>query len=394
MSEERNNNIQTNFITNYNTNGQPIDLPISLNQMDLKMKVPFDQKIMEPVWEYLSAEDKFNCTLVCKSFNNIISGMNCFRLIVDDLEEQFIYGIARDNIFSRFYKKVTFKNFNFIESYYSNSYYMVIDFRHVVTELKFINCRFTLKTFCNILEKFSLVESLELRISIIGDLKFNISNIKHSDLSQLTDLKIELFGDYENIFFMFFNSSNIQSLSINRVCLSSEDLDIFLNHHKSSLRSLTLKNCTFCFNNKSDGSSSFDSLHALKELHLIDNNSDALRILETKCIDWLSDLEVFYNFWHYEKEIVDEFFKNYLWKKEIYDVQLSKYGFPNEPSVTITKCPYPENIKTSIYHLHHCDFKYSYKNNEWETTLLTKPNKDEEEYIGRFSGLSIQVRGD
>lgn len=43
---------------------------------------PNDHKIMKFIWKYLPTEEKLNCTVVCKRFNQIISEMDCFRLVV------------------------------------------------------------------------------------------------------------------------------------------------------------------------------------------------------------------------------------------------------------------------------------------------------------------------
>lgn len=393
------NNNQTTFNINYNTNGEPTnqeiptDLPITPDQKDVKKKViTFNQKIMESIWTFLNTNDKFNCTLVCKTFNKFISDMNYFRLIIDKSQEHdyTVFGFRHDKL-TRSYKKVTFENFIFLAptADYTNAYNTVSHLSRVANDVRFITCYFSLIKLYTILQQFSMLESLELNINI-KDENFDLTNLI-TNLPKMTQLKIQLFGFNDYKFFEIFPLSNIQSLSFNKINLSSKRLDIYLTQHKSSLRSLTLKNCLFSLQSV-DFLSSFDSLHELKELYLIDNSFGALEILNTECIDWLSDLEFFYDSFHYNKSIVNEFFKNYLWKKEIYDLQLSEYGFPKGPIVTNTKCKFPENIKTTFYHLHHCDFKYSYKNNEWESIPVTKPNIDIPRDVGRFSCLSIQVR--
>lgn len=66
---------------------------------------PNDQNIMEHIWNYLNFEDKLNFTLVCKSFNNFVSDMNCFCLVLNcPSKVQIIPKISRN------YQKVSVQN--------------------------------------------------------------------------------------------------------------------------------------------------------------------------------------------------------------------------------------------------------------------------------------------
>ena len=107
-------------------------------------------------------------------------------------------------------------------------------------------------------------------------------------------------------------------------------------------------------------------------------------ILDTKCIHWLTDFEVFYLC--YEKQIIYSFIAKYFLSKGVDELQLSEYEASKEPI---------RSSNSKLYHIHHCSLKNStYCHNSCVSLPLTKLDPNWIKDINLSSSLSIRVRED
>lgn len=117
------------------------------------------EETLEFVWKYLSINDKFNCTLICKRFNSFISKMDYFSLRLSlktrSIDEKHIPTLSRN------YKTVFIENYEF----YSLK-------PRMINMLKFLSGSLTSLTvhrsntnpmiLCSMLNELPLLESLTL----------------------------------------------------------------------------------------------------------------------------------------------------------------------------------------------------------------------------------------
>ncbi|CAO1397458.1 unnamed protein product [Diamesa hyperborea] len=175
---------------NVNTNDSSrVDQKI-VDQTTIYLEViPNDQKIMELIWSYLTIDDKFNCTLVCKRFNNIISEMECFRLIVN--LPSMVRVIPR---LSRSYKTVIFQRYQCTDLK-PLMRQMLEHLSHSVIDVRFYGCKFNLMTLCDFLRELPLLESLviDMTLTMNKDVELSVEDIPK--LLKLKDFKIKVNAD-------------------------------------------------------------------------------------------------------------------------------------------------------------------------------------------------------
>lgn len=286
--------------------------------------IPNDQIIMKLIWTYLNIEDKINCTLVCKRFNNIISDMNCFRLSVD-LSSKFLVfpRLSRD------YETVIFKNYE-CKNLKEPKKKMLKQLNRCVEKTIFSDCKFDMMALNGFLSELSMLKSLELNMLLTIDDNIEIDFDDLPQLFQLEDLTINVNGDKtEEILNMFSCASNIQSL-----CLSLFNANIkhnvlyYMKRYKKMLKSLSF---TRCIVDKAENLlnlntlhldsikilqpkhyRSFDDLQNLRVLHLSKVDIDLLKILDTNCISCLTELKVDYS--HFQRDLVNHLFAKYMYK--------------------------------------------------------------------------------
>lgn len=238
---------------------------------------PNDNKVLELIWKYLSIVDKFNCTLVCKRFNYLVSEMNCFHL-VPNLSSKF-------RVFprlSRKYKKVTIYGYQ-CNRLQEPMHRMLEHLSHSVINLKLEFCIFNLITLSEIVGKLPLLESLEMKI--ILTLKEDIE-LFWEDIPKplhLQFLKIYVNGDLlEELLNMLGAASNVQTLSLSDATIETK---VFrrVKQFQRSLRSLSFTRCiidetgllsslnTLHFNSiQNIQLNDYSCLQNLRVLHLID----------------------------------------------------------------------------------------------------------------------------
>lgn len=322
------------------------------NKKELYLEVfPNDQLIIKLIWKYLKTVDKFNCTLVCKRFNNIISGIHSFRLIVDLPPSSMVKVIP---IISRNYKKVLVKN------YQSNKmkapmYKMLEHLGSSLVDLCFQKCQFDLLTVCKLLGELPLLKYLELRFSCKMENNVELSIEDLPKLLKLQTLKLSMNYENMNDTLAIFGCSKIQSLTILHANINMKELKDVFKQHKDSLKYLAINYCTFFidpmysqFKFGPTDFSCFDCLHKLSQLTLL-NNSSTLNILKTKCINWLQDLEIFYDY--YQEPQINSFLLNFFLLKQVDKQGLSKYVPSKGPIRTKTICPLTETIITTYFHV-------------------------------------------
>ena len=314
---------------------------------DQKEIIPFEQKILKLIWKYLSKKDKLSCTLVCKSFNSFISEIDYFRLIVN-LPPSTVQVFPT---LSRRYKTVIIRKYQ-SSILQSPMLKMLKNLSHCI-DLKFIQCNFDLMTLCKLLRELPLLKTLELKIISKMEKKVVMSVLDLPKLSHLRNLNITMYNKNMNGILEIFGGSNIQSLTLFTANLNMIELNTFFKQHKNSLRSLAIHYCVFYidlnysqFKFAPTDFSCFDCLHNLRKLILI-NGISSLNILKSKCINWLTDLEVYYNY--YEQDQINSFIQNYFMLKGVKKHQLSKYNPPKEPIISKIKCPLTQNVITSFY---------------------------------------------
>ncbi|CAO1308555.1 unnamed protein product [Diamesa hyperborea] len=309
------------------------------------------EETLEFIWKYLSCQDKFNCTLVCKRFNNFISSMNCYWLNN--------FWTKKDiPILSRDYQKVYIYNYDF--NYLDQR--MVQFLKHLgrnVTNLKISNIKVDLMTFSEILHEFPLLESLELDGIELEDEELCLEDLPN--LLHLDNLTINMsHGELKRVLSIFGCALKIRTLSLSFSKMNLSELNLFLNQHRNSLESLRLR----CVNTSSElDFNSFNHLHQLRKLRLSYSHHLIENISSFKCIHWLKDLVVKYH--SSDKEKVNLFLQNYFKLKEINEDQLIKYDAckePKEPIMTKIKCPNTGIMITTYYHIHHCDENRYHKN--------------------------------
>ncbi|CAO1308579.1 unnamed protein product [Diamesa hyperborea] len=209
------------------------------------------EETLEFIWKYLSYFDRFRCTLVCKRFNNFISSMNCYWL------NNYWHRKAVIPILSRNYQKVSIHNYDF--NYVDQR--MVKFLKHLgrsVTNLKISDIYVDLMTLIEILNKFSLLESLELSGIKLEDEELHLEDLPK--FLYLDNLTIGGgYGESKKVLSIFDYVLKIRTLSLNSQINLSE-LNLILNRHRNSLESLAL----WSVNTSSElDFKSFDHLHQL-----------------------------------------------------------------------------------------------------------------------------------
>lgn len=317
------NKIIVNNILNFGSQSTKDDSAVIEEKKTLYTEViPRNQIILKLIWTYLRIEDKINCTMVCKGFNNIISDMNCFRLCVD-LSTKFRV-IPR---LSRNYETVIFKNYecNILKEPMKK---MLKQLNRRVEKTIFDDCKFDMMALNGFLSELTMLKSLELNMLLTIDDNIEIDFDDLPQLFQLKDLTINVNGDkMEEILEMFSSASNIQSL-----CLSLFDATIkhkvldYMKRYKRILKSLRFTKCIVdkaenlvnlnslhLYSTKklpSKDYRSFDDLQNLRVLHLSEVDFDLLDILDTKCISFLNELKIVYSI--HQNDKVNIFFCNYM----------------------------------------------------------------------------------
>ncbi|CAO1407377.1 unnamed protein product [Diamesa tonsa] len=173
---------------NVNTNDSSRVYQKIVDQTTIYLEViPNDQKIMELIWSYLTIDDKFNCTLVCKRFNNIVSEMECFRLIVN--LPSMVRVIPR---LSRSYKTVIFQRYQCTELK-PLMRQMLEHLSHSVIDVRFYGCKFNLMTLCEFLRELPLLESLRFTPVPLKNVELRWNNIDcDSTFSEGSEYKMDM----------------------------------------------------------------------------------------------------------------------------------------------------------------------------------------------------------
>ncbi|CAO1398299.1 unnamed protein product [Diamesa tonsa] len=309
MNNTNNINYTLNFTSQSNNDKQHDSSTTTIRTAkieDQKIEVfAKDKKIFKLIWNYLSTEDKLKCTRVCKRFNDIISEMDVFRLRV--YFRSMVHIIPK---LTRKYTTVTFQNYQCYKLH-PLMHQMLKQLGHSVIDLRFNNCKFNLMTLYAFLCEFPLLESLELNMTLImkDGVELAVENIPK--LWQLRDFKIKVNSNLLNeTLDIMDSSSSIESLSLVDVTLDFNVFNDYLRKFESSLQSLSL---TKCIINKVINISDlntlklysikqippqdyniFDCMKNLRFIHLIEVNTDLLNILDTKCMNWVTELEVIY----------------------------------------------------------------------------------------------------
>lgn len=323
---------------------------------------PTDRKIMNLIWKHLDIEDKFNFTKVCKRFNMIVSEMECFRLVV-----HFPTMVQDTPRLSRKYKIVIFDEFRCNEL----DKPLLVFLKHLsdsVIDLIFYDCQFNLMTLHAFLRELPLLESLELNMNLTMEKDVQLFLEDCIMPLKLRDFKIRVNSDkLQEILVIFASASNIESLSLLDAVFDVKLFDYLENYKSLKFLSLTKciinKECKFSnlkslqFNsrikNPPKDYRSFDYLHQLRTLHLDEVNTESLDILNTKCINLLTKLEVSYTSQQNEK--LNNFFKKFMFQKQIDESALLKYNKSRGKPITIeTKCPSSNNIIKTQYHVKCC----------------------------------------
>lgn len=340
-------NNTTQNINNFNFTRQPQKAKPrkAIIQKVYKEVLSNDQTIIKLIWNFLSIEDKFNCTLVCKRFNYIISGMDCFHLLIhfpSDLH--FIPTLSRN------YKIVIFQLYE-CNNLKPLMHKMLKHLGQSVTDLRFYKCQFNLITLCKFLCEFPLLESLELDMILTVKKIVELSVEDKPKLLQLKDFKIKVNDKFNETLDMTCSTSNIQSLSLFDTIFEIDKISNMLKRNKRSLNYISLTKCNIKENKMSHLNTlhldvrnklppndyrCFDSLDQLRVLHMSEVNSEMFKILDTKCIKWLSNLEIIYK--SQQKKKMSDFFINYIFKfsdKRFVHISSSEFGF---------------NLKTSSNH--------------------------------------------
>ena len=347
--------IATSFNTIINNSGESnnntYNVTNILNGIIENKEDVMKEETLEFIWKYLSCDDKFNCTLVCKRFNNFICTMNCYWL-------NNFWTSKPIPILSRDYQKVYIYDYDF--NYLDQK--MVKFLKHLgrsVTNLKLSHIKVDLMTFIEIFHEFPLLESLELNEIHIEDDELYLDDLPA--FLHLRSLKMDRDQDrkMKRVLPIFGSALKIKTLSL-AFGMKLSELNDVLYQHRNSLEFLRLR----CVNTSTElDFSSFDHLHQLRKLrlsygsHLIQNASTF------KCIHWITDLVVKYE--ARDKDKVHFFLQNYFKLKEINEDQLSKYDAskkPKDPITTNTKCPITGHMITTYYHIHHCDENRNHKN--------------------------------
>ncbi|CAO1309734.1 unnamed protein product [Diamesa tonsa] len=357
------------------------------------VKYPEDvmkEEILEFVWKYLSLEDKFNCTLVCKRLNNFVSSMNFFRPNIRTFWKSNCKKPKPLQTFTRNYKTLDFKSFDlcFLSPRYLK---MLKYFSCSVIELKFNHSK--VKKFCKVLAEFPLVESLELKDVTIISSKLALEKLPK--FLHLRNLKIDGYSNHKmyGVFILFGCAEKIQSLSLKYANeMGVNELNHFLNQLNNSLEFLSFKSCKLIPDPLDSIFDCFDSLHQLRKLRLLHSDEVTKRVLTSKSIYELTDFEVKYNVRH--KDQVTSFLRNYFKLKEINDLQLTEYQATKEPIITNIKSSNSENSITTFYHFHHCTSKSlnCYDHNKCKIIPLMDSELDWIQNKNFKAFLLIQVR--
>lgn len=234
-------NNSTYNITNIYSDGQPRniknnDLIIIENQEHEKEVFLNDKRIFKIIWKYLDITDKFNCTMVCKRFNSIISGLDFFRLIVTSPSmTQVVPSLSRYIN----YKTVIFRRYQ-CKSLKPPIRRMLKHLSRTVIDLTLHHCQLDLMTLCDLLIELPLLESIVLQV--VQEMENNVE-LSLEDLPKLMHIKsltIDLLRNKMNGALDIFGASIIESLTLFRVKVRMTELSSFLDQHKNSLKSLTL----------------------------------------------------------------------------------------------------------------------------------------------------------
>lgn len=160
-----------------NINNHPSNnLPTLKKLRDQEDVIRIDHTIMTLIWKYLNLEDKFNCTLVCKKFNKMITEMDCFRLNLYYPSDVQIIPVIKRN-----YKTVTFHGYK-CKSLESQIRELLQHLKPTLVDLKFINCEFNMMAFSEFLRQLPLLQSLDLKMNLTMDLTINITEKKNPKL--------------------------------------------------------------------------------------------------------------------------------------------------------------------------------------------------------------------
>lgn len=148
--------------------------------------------ILKLIWKYLSKEDKLNCTRVCKSFNNKVSDMNCFRLIAR-LPVKF-GDVPR---LSRHYDTVIYRRNKWNKIMQPNCSTMNPLDDNVI-EQTFSNPLYNPKTLGNLVQVFPNFADtiLDMNLSTNNEIELCVENVP--GLQHLKDLKMNVSSDLLN----------------------------------------------------------------------------------------------------------------------------------------------------------------------------------------------------
>lgn len=344
-----------------------------------------EEIILKCIWKYLDKEDKFNCTLVCKKFNNFISRMDYLHLNI------YPFNPDEKPLLTRNYKLVYMIHYHF---HYLDTRMLNIlkHLRHHLNELNLFSVTTNVIALYELLRELPMLKLLRLQNLFLKYVEFSLEEAPQ--LLHLKNVVIYEMPFKRRVLLIFDSAPNIQSLSLEDSEVELNEFKYFLNKHKNSLTSLSIKNCSM---ESECDSNDFDCLDQLRKVNLIKCDEITLQLLSSKCMDWLTDLEVNYISTHKQK--VNSSLRKYFERKRINKHQLSEYEAEafTKPIVTKIKCTNTGNIITKFYHVHHC---YDLHNNKFHdhTTcrLITLINLILSEIGTRKcnSFLSVQVRED
>ena len=260
---------------------------------------------MTLIWKYLTLDAKLNCRLVCKRFNEIISGKHFlgqnvfFPSKVEEIPK------LRSN-----HERVMIQGLNCF-SLTSEEHQMLEQFRHSLIHLKLFGCSFDLMTLYQFLSELPLLETIEFvtnfltmktSIELTNEDLFKLLSFKDFKMEINFDLEIDILDNKRNVLNIEITSSVNKTLSINEIN------DSMRNHE--SKKSL---NFIKCIANKAEGMygkltlhlntnthlspmdiTSIDYLEELDDFELYDVNNGLKNFFKTKCIDGLAGLAVNY----------------------------------------------------------------------------------------------------
>ena len=269
---------------------------------------PDDEKFMQRIWKYLNLEDRLNCRLVCKRFNEIISGPKFLG--------QNVYF---PSTVEKIPKLTTNHETVIIEGLNCNLLDVEVrqklkQFNNSLIHLELLHCTFYLTTLYQILSELPLLESLKFHHRVTMNTSIELTNYDLKNLLNFEEIKMEIVDDLNND--ILDNTKNALNI---KIVLFFDYTTVNMNDFNDSMDYKSRKDLNFmnCLINKESETFFYLRLHlnsnthifpidsksfdCLKELNNLKNNlklnvtnDEIEKILKFKCIDGLSGLTVDY----------------------------------------------------------------------------------------------------